>query len=105
MKCNHDYECNERQICVSQRCRNADCIDDKKCIGMNPKLRCIPNPGSVSKSCQHPCGHTADCGVHQICSTNLGCITPRCHKKAQVIIQQLEAIMIQFLRNQYIVQS
>ena len=87
MRCSHDFECSKGHICVSQRCENAFCNDDSKCNALNRELRCLDTPGWSRKSCQMKCKETRDCGVHQICSKEFGgCITPRCHERAQVVL-------------------
>ena len=95
MKCNHDYECNEGQVCLDEKCENAYCINNiainmfhSTCEAMDPKLKCLSEPERndfTPSSCQRQCNDTSECGVHQICSKITGgCFTPRCHEKAQV---------------------
>ena len=99
MKCHHDYECNDGEICVDRKCENANCKNDFDCHRMDPKLKCLAKPKNNSipdptdRSCKQTCNHSLECGVHQICSKVIGgCITPRCHEKAQVKNWSLELL-------------
>ena len=105
MKCHHDYECNEGEICVDRKCENANCEIDSDCHPMNSKLKCLANPDnntipdSTDQSCKQTCNHTRECGVHQICSKVIGgCITPRCHERAQV--RNLSSALLHLINGQ-----
>ena len=93
--CVHDYQCQQGSICISGKCRSAECSIDYDCKRLHEGLTCVMHSNiAEGKTCQRLCNektiYTSECGVHQICINKPGyfsgtCVTPRCHEGAQVL--------------------
>ena len=87
LTCSQDYQCPENTLCIANKCASSKCTRTSDCPSQ--EYQCVSNvPKEFEKTCQKMCDDnfglfSTTCQVHQLC-INQFCVTPRCHKGAQV---------------------